>query len=202
MRPRVASSAQCRSSTTTTTGERVRDPAQEAQQQLEQAGLLPAAGRRVAGGGRDRPEVGDKTSELAPARTRQHLERGSTDGPDEPAQRLADGRERQPRIAHRHAPAGEHLRARGPRAGGELGHQARLAHAGIARHQEHLRLAAGRSGQGRLEPLELGPAADEHGRRRPSRHRRIVARRRAMRNGNEVASASAISSSPDAAGPA
>ena len=139
-------------------------------QELEQAGLrefLVAA--RLLSAGRIREEP----AELASGGSG---ELGQLVGADLTAQVTQggdDGGVGQLAVAQLDAVAAQHPRPGGPRAAGELSHEAALAYARLPRHQEQGGLPRGRAGQRLVEGGQLLGAADE-GRARNSPHAPII----------------------------
>jgi hypothetical protein len=93
----------------------------------------------------------------------------------ERGQRLGDRQERHVRVAQVRAAAEQHEGSGIVRMGGELGQQARLAHAGLAA-DEHCRCAAaGGSLEGRPHLGKLALAARDDLAREPASHQRSLA---------------------------
>ena len=136
---------------------------QQRQQPLEQTRLTARLG------GRARPRIG------AGQQRRHGLPRGSGEARLlEPGERAQRGDQRQVRqialVAEVGAVSGQHERTALARPARQLRQQARLADAGLTRHERQRGPAVGRLGDGGLELRELGGAADQPRTRDPRPH--------------------------------
>ena len=145
-------------------------PAEQGEQRLEQAGL----GELLVGGGGGRVAgLGQQPAQLGLAGAGQLAEGVGAELAPQVAQRRDDRGVGQLALAQLDAVAGQHARAGGPGALGALVHQAALADARVAGHQQRARLARGGALHGLVESGQLLGAADE-GRTGYPPHRAII----------------------------
>ena len=132
-------------------------PPQQPEQQLEQPGLSGLARRttlRLAKGGQ-------QAGKLTPGGADKLADGAGADIGKQAAQGLHERRVRERAVADRDATPGQHPGPIGGATGGQLGHQAGLADAGLAPHQDDGRISVCGPHPGRLQELQLLDPADQ-----------------------------------------
>ena len=135
------------------------EPGQHAKQQFKHPSLSRLVGRPATGLwlAQSRQQPG----QFWPGRADQPTDGAGAEVTNQSPQPLHDRRIWQGAVADRHTASGQHAGPVGSAAGGQLGHQASLAHTGLAPHQDDGRLAVCRPSQGRLEDMKLLDTADK-----------------------------------------